>query len=183
MIDYSRASILIILTISPLATSVKEAMMFKILKHITCGEELLKSQLFNECTFDQSFRQDIKNARKHVVIESPFLTERRARFFAPIFKTLSKRKVKIRLNTRHPRFHNPEMKMQAEAAAKILLVSGVNIYTYDDLQHRKLAIVDNKILWEGSMNILSHGQSKEIMRHSTSARLCREMIHFSNIYH
>ncbi len=157
--------------------------MFKLLKRLIRGNELLASQLFHERTFDQSFCRDLRKAKRTVVIESPYLTERRAHYFAPLFKKLSKRRVKIRINTRHPKYHSQEMRMQAEIAAKILLANGVKIYTYDDWRHRKLAIVDNEILWEGSMNILSHGRSREIMRRSTSSHLCREMIRFSNIYY
>ena len=157
--------------------------MFEILKRLIHGNELLTSKLFNERTFDQSFRRDLKKAKKTVVIESPYLTERRARYFAPLFKVLSKRRVKIRINTRHHKYHSQEMRIQAEIAARILLANGVKIYTYDDLRHRKLAIVDNKILWEGSMNILSHGRSREIMHRSNSSYLCREIIKFIKVYH
>ncbi len=157
--------------------------MLEILKRLVGGGELSVSQLFNEQTFGRAFCRDIKGARKTVAIESPYLTERRTRYFLPFFKEITKRKVRIRINTRHPRYHSQAMRIQAELATRILLSSGVKIYTYDDLRHRKLAIIDNKILWEGSMNILSYGRSREIMRRSVSSRLCREMVRFSKIYH
>ena len=156
--------------------------MFNILKRWLNGEELITSQLFDEQTFNQALCRDIKKARKAVVIESPYLTERRARYFSGLLKKAARRRVKIRVNTRHPRYHSYEMGTQAKLAAKILLESGVKIYTYSDLRHRKLVIIDKKILWEGSMNILSHNRSREIMRRSASSRLCREMIRFLNIY-
>ena len=157
--------------------------MIEILRRLTGHQELLTSKLFNELTFDLTFLQDLKHTKKSIVIESPYLTERRARYFMRLFNELSKRKVKIRVNTRHPRCHSPEMAIQAEKAAKILLNNNVKVYTYNDLRHHKLAIIDNLILWEGSMNILSHNRSREIMRRSNSKILCRKMIRFANIYY
>lgn len=156
--------------------------MFNVLKRWINGEELATSQLFDEWAFNRAFCRDVKKARKTVIIESPYLTERRARYFSLLFKEATKRKVKIRINTRHPRYHSPEMGMQARLAIKLLLSSGVKVFTYGDLRHRKLAIVDKRILWEGSMNILSHNRSREIMRRSASSHLCREMIRFSKIH-
>ncbi len=157
--------------------------MFRILKYLAERQGLLTSNLFNERTFDLEFSRDLKRAKKMVVIESPYLTVRRARHFAPLFKKLAKRKIRIRINTRHPSCHSQYMKIQAEKAAKILLENDAKIYTYNDLRHRKLAIIDNRILWEGSMNILSHGRSREIMRRSASIFLCYQVAKFANIYH
>ena len=156
--------------------------MLKSLIHILCGQDWPTSQLFNELTFDRAFREDLAKAKKAIIIESPYMTERRAHYFAALFNRLSEQKVKIRINTRHPRCHSTSMRYQAETAAKILLRNGARIYTYNDLRHRKLAIIDNTILWEGSMNILSHGRSLELMRRYNSTFFCRKMIDFVKPY-
>ena len=118
--------------------------MLEILKRLASGGELSVSQLFNEQTFGRAFCRDIKGARKTVAIESPYLTERRTRYFSPFFKEITKRRVRIRINTRHPRYHNQAMRIQAELAARILLASGVKIYISDNLRHRKLATIVTK---------------------------------------
>ena len=161
---------------------VKAAMMLEILMRLFGSQDLLTSQLFDELTFYQAFRKDLTKARKSIVIESPYMTERRTRYLAPLLSQLSKRKIKIRINTRHPRFHSTDMQRQAETSIQILLKSHVEIYTYNDLRHRKLAVIDNIVLWEGSLNILSHGRSREIMRRSISPALCRKMQRFANLY-
>ena len=156
--------------------------MLEILMRIFGSQDLLTSRLFDELAFDQAFRKDLARAKKTIVIESPYLTERRARSFAALFNRLNARKVRVRINTRHPRYHSAGMRRQAETAIQILLKTNVKIYTYNDLRHRKLAIIDNIVLWEGSMNILSHSRSREIMRRSVSPALCRKMNRFANIY-
>ena len=155
--------------------------MLEMIRSLTSNKGLLTSRLFNELNFDRAFWQDLKHAKKSIVIESPRLTEGRARYFALLFHKLAKRKVKIRINTKHPRYHSP--KMAEQVRNKILLDSNVRLYAYDDLRHRKLAIIDNIVLWEDSMNILSHNRSREIMRRSNSRTLCRKMIRFANIYY
>ncbi len=156
--------------------------MFKLLRRKTVsGDELLKSQLFNELTFYRAFYRDMWTAQRSIIIESPYLTERRAQQFAKTFRKLKKRGVKVRVNTREPHHHPPRLRMQSLASIQILKQSGVNIYVCSDMRHRKLAIIDNNILWDGSLNILSQARSKEVMRRTNSAMLCRQMAVFTGI--
>ena len=153
--------------------------MFRAFKRRAESRALISSRLFDERTFDKAFFRDLERARKSVVIESPFLTERRVRYFVGIFKELAGGGVKVRVNTRRPTDHNGGMRHQAQAAIKALHKSGVRVCVYDDMRHRKLAIIDSLILWEGSLNILSNGgRSLEIMRRSVSRRLCCRLIEF-----
>jgi hypothetical protein len=47
--------------------------------------------------------------------------------------------------------------------------------------HRKLAILDREILWEGSLNILSQSRSREIMRRIKEKKYAQEMFNFLNL--
>jgi hypothetical protein len=44
--------------------------------------------------------------------------------------------------------------------------------------HRKLVVVDRRVLYEGSLNVLSQNNSSEIMRRIESARLAWQTIGF-----
>jgi len=55
---------------------------------------------------------------------------------------------------------------------------GVQVLLCVGNHHRKLAILDRKILWEGSLNILSQTHSREIMRRIDSSKLTGEMFKF-----
>ena len=153
--------------------------MFRAFRRRSSHRALLSSKLFDERTFDEAFFRDLERARKSVIIESPYLTQRRARYFAGMFQEMVSGGVKIRINTRRSIDHKGEMRYQAEAAIKILQKSGIMVCTYNDMRHRKLAIIDGRILWEGSLNILSNGgRSREIMRRFTSKQLCSQLINF-----
>ena len=65
------------------------------------------------------------------------------------------------------------MRHQAEVAI------GARVCAYDDMRHRKLAIIDGRILWEGSLNIISNGgRSREVMRRAVSYLLCQQLAFF-----
>ena len=155
--------------------------MFSLLQNILGSQKLLISGLYNEKAFYWAFLRDLKSAKRNVVIESPYLTERKARYFMPILKELHRRKIKVRINTRNPNFHDLYMKNQAEKALTILRTGQAEIYVCTDLRHWKLAAIDKSILWEGSLNILSHAKNKEIMRRTQSPYLCRQMLRFIKI--
>ena len=148
----------------------------------TNTNKLLGSQLFNDQTFYKSFSKDIKHAQKSIIIESPFMTERRATQFCKQFDKLRKEDVKVRVNTRLPYDHDTTtLQVQGWKAAKLLKNHGVKVCFYRDMRHRKLAIIDSAILWEGRLNILSQGHSKEVMRRTVSTSMCKQMLNFTGM--
>jgi hypothetical protein len=157
--------------------------MFKILRKKTVqGHDLLLSKLYDEVTFYNAFMGDLRGSQRSVIIESPYLTERRALQFAKLLKKLKKRGVSVRINTRNPRHHDKTLEIQAWKAIKVLRQYGVRVYLYSDMRHRKLAIIDGCILWDGSLNILSQARSKEIMRRTNSVILCKQMVSFTRLW-
>lgn len=145
------------------------------------GEDILTSELYNEISFYGAFLNDVKAAKEYVVIESPFLTEKRALYFARSFYKLYKKGVKVRVNTRNPRHHDKLLEIQSWKAIKVLRDHGVKVYFFSDMRHRKLAIIDQQVLWEGSLNIMSQAGSKEIMRRTNSRVLAGQMASFTKI--
>lgn len=144
----------------------------------TPPDDLLSSRLYDEQTFYADFVKDLKHSQERVIIESPYLTCRRVRQIAPVLAKLTKRGVKITVNTRNPQHHDEYLRMQAYMAIKQLNAAGVDVNAYSNYHHRKIAIIDSSILWEGSLNILSQNNSCEIMRRITSPELAKQMLHF-----
>lgn len=145
------------------------------------GNDLLLSKLYDEATFYNAFINDLKSSRRSVIIESPYLTERRALQFAKILKKLKKRGVSVRINTRDPRSHDKLLEIQAWKAIRVLRQYDAKVYLHSDMRHRKLAVIDDCILWDGSLNILSQARSKEIMRRTNSTELCQQMVRFTGL--
>lgn len=138
------------------------------------------SRLFDESGFYPAFVRDLERCRSELIIESPFITSRRAALLLPQLERLVRRGVSVVINTRHPSEHDSPFKVQAEQAIDQFLSAGIQIF-YIGNHHRKIAIVDRGILWEGSLNILSQADSCEIMRRIESPELAAEMIRFTKI--
>ncbi len=143
--------------------------------------ELLTSKLFDEGTFYSAFERDLKACQQEVLIESPFATSRRLGMLMPIFEKLKSRSVRIAVNTRDPEEQNEEyLRDEARLAISKLQHIGVHVL-YTTGHHRKLAILDRKILYEGSLNILSQNNSCEVMRRIESVQLAWQMAKFVKI--
>ena len=155
-------------------------MMFRLF-HKTDVLGLLSSKLYDERSFYDAFAKDVGRAKRSVVIESPYLTERRALQFCRLFRRMDKQGVKIRVNTRNPRHHDKTLEIQSWKAMSILREHNVVVCTYNDMRHRKLAIIADTVLWEGSLNILSQNSSRELMRRTVSKDLCSQVLLFTSI--
>ena len=140
-------------------------------------EALLSSVLYDNDTFYRAFEHDLSLCQHEAIIESPFITTRRLSMLLPILHKLTSRGVKIIVNTRHPQEHEDYMRYEAQEGIAALQNLGAEVL-YTGGHHRKLAIFDRQILWEGSLNILSQNESCEIMRRIESAELAKQMLHF-----
>lgn len=151
-------------------------------RHKPSPAGLLSSKLFDDATFYSAFSHDLNRCLVEAVIESPFVTSRRVRLLAPTLKKAVKRGVKVTVRTRHPRDYEPYMRAQAWQAIDDLKQLGVRVTLLRNLHHRKLAILDGRVLWEGSLNILSQNCSQEVMRRIESEELARQMLRFIGVY-
>ena len=154
--------------------------MFNLFRQSPQGD-LVSSSLFDEKTFYQKFIDDLKQCEKEVIIESPYITNSRAQQLRPIFQRLVDRGVKVYIITRDPREHDANLEVQAEGEIAEFEIMGVQVLLCSGNHHRKLAILDRKILWEGSLNILSQTRSREIMRRMEGGKLAMQMFTFLNL--
>lgn len=142
--------------------------------------DLATSKLFNERTFYDAFVKDLSKCRSEAIIESPFMTVKRAEQLIPVLKQLKNRRVKVVINTRPPDEHKDYMRLESERSVAMLLTIGVQVI-YSRSHHRKIAVLDRRLLWEGSLNILSQSNSSEIMRRIYSSKHAWEMIRVTGL--
>jgi len=138
----------------------------------------VQTELFDEHSFFKAFSNDMKCAKHSVIIESPYITARRAKEFSKLVSKI-RNNLNITIHTRIPSHHDSNLTKQALLGIEILERIGISIIVCSDLRHRKFAIIDDEILWEGSLNMLSHSNSREIMRRTRSTDLCSQMIDFT----
>lgn len=142
--------------------------------------KLLSSDLFTQDDFYNIFKCDLLEAKHEVIIESPFMSFKRLDHLMPIFRQLIRSDVRIIINTKPSEEQDAGYSRQVEECIARLLELGVEVLVTGG-HHRKLAIIDRQILYEGSLNILSQNDSCEIMRRIHSRQLAVQMINFTGI--
>lgn len=142
--------------------------------------DLANSRLYNQNTFYNGFIKDLNNCHENLIIESPFITSKRMRILLPILAKLRRRGIEIIVNTRDPAEHNGDYQDQALEAIHELQALDITVL-YTAGHHRKLAIIDKRIVWEGSLNILSFNDSCEIMRRIVSIVAAKQLLSFTKL--
>ncbi len=127
----------------------------------------LKSCSFHsQHDFYELFIKDLTSAKSEVLIESPFITIARSSKLLYIIRSLTSKGVVVTVNTRNPAEHEVDYERQALEVVSALQSMNVKVF-YTVKLHRKLAVIDKKITWQGSLNILSFSDSCELM-----SRMC-----------
>ncbi len=137
---------------------------------------LSSSSLYNQSTFYERFFKDIRNARHQVIIESPYITQRRSMSLLTVLSKLRARGVEVIVNTKPIEEHDVQYQDQALTVVEMMQDMGVRVL-FTTGHHRKIAIIDD-VLYEGSLNILSQNDSCELMRRIDDASSVREMLRF-----
>ncbi len=150
------------------------------LRNNQVSSELASSSLLSQNDFYGVFVKDLSKAKREVIIESPFISLRRLNYLIPIFRQLIRRGVRVIVNTKPLEEQDASYGRQAEECIALLVELGVEVLATGG-HHRKLAIIDRQILYEGSLNILSQNDSCEIMRRIYSEQLAIQMINFVGI--
>lgn len=83
-------------------------------------------------------------------------------------------------HTKDPIELDEERRDEAYRTVASLQHKGIQV-VYTHGHHRKLAIIDRSILYEGSLNILSQNRSTEIMRRTESVQLAWQMARFVGV--
>lgn len=117
--------------------------------------EALRSGLFRQTDFDAVFMADVERARKGVAIFSGFVTPQRVAVYDGLFRGKLASGVPIRCVTRPPQRNGSIPEDLGRQALDGLEAMGCRVDTRWDI-HQKMVIIDDEIVWFGSLNPLSH---------------------------
>lgn len=141
-------------------------------------EETLRSGLFRQNEFDAICGADIEQARKSIAIFSGFVTPRRVAALEPLFRRKLLEGVKIRCITRPPNRNGSIPEDLGMDALNGLETMGCVVDTRWDI-HEKVVIIDDEIVWFGSLNPLSHtNQTDEMMARITGKPAALQLTSF-----
>lgn len=142
--------------------------------------DFTQSGLFTEATFYGGFTEDLAKAKNFIVIFSPFLTARGTARWIDILRAKIGQGVKVRLVTRPPGAQGGVLEEGLAELINQIRALGVVVDLREKL-HEKIAVIDNRILWHGSLNIFSHRDTSESMMRLCSEAACQQTIRFISV--
>lgn len=138
--------------------------------------------LFNEETFYKELERDLDGARALVLILCPFLTDHRVGKLRSTLQACINRGVCVCIFVRPNTARNRDEPVRdtSERAIQMLASIGVHI-SYREHIHQKTVVIDDNILWHGSLNVLSHKDSSDSMMRFTERTLIRQVLKFQRL--
>lgn len=133
---------------------------------------------YGDNEFWPSFGRDLRGAKSELIIFSPYLTSNRLSKHHLLFSQLISKGIKILVITLDPK--DPSQLDGADRVVSKLKEMNIKV-VFREKTHEKIAIIDRKILWNGSLNILSHNDKKESMLRVEVENTCKELIKKYNI--
>ncbi|MCD6355222.1 MAG: hypothetical protein J7L95_06710, partial [Prolixibacteraceae bacterium] len=130
--------------------------------------------IFDKNNFSPVFSNDLVIATHEILIVSPFVTKRRTLQMIRDLGNALANNVKVIVVTRPSEdFQNKNLTAWTEATGQ-LKAAGVHLVFKSNF-HQKFAIIDQKIVWYGSINLLSYGSAEESMMRIESTKIAYEL--------
>jgi superfamily I DNA and/or RNA helicase len=127
---------------------------------------------YDDEDFWVSFHNDLAKANSELIIFSPYLTSDRLGKLHLKFTQLLAKGIRVSIITLAPN-DRLQLKGATEVVSKL---KSMNVTVkFRDGMHEKIAIIDRKIEWSGSLNILSHNSRKEYMKRFEGANTVKEL--------
>ncbi|NLI92548.1 MAG: DEAD/DEAH box helicase family protein [Peptococcaceae bacterium] len=131
--------------------------------------------IFDKSSFMPVYANDIVNASREIIIVSPFVTRKRSLQMLPNLSAAIENKVKVIVVTRPPEDYKDHDIVALQNTFDLLRNAGLSI-VYKSKIHQKFAIVDQNIVWYGSINLLSFGTAEESIMRLESPNIANELI-------
>jgi superfamily II DNA or RNA helicase len=142
------------------------------------GEELDDTPLdiiFDKDNFLPVFNQDINAAKKEILIVSPFVRKMRTLQMTKHLKVALEKNVRILVVTRPKEDFKPKDHATIQRTLNLLTDCGANVVFKSNI-HQKFAVMDQKVVWYGSINLLSYGSAQESIMRIESVNIANELV-------
>lgn len=131
--------------------------------------------IFDARSFLPIYKNDIASAVEEVLIVSPYVSKRQVSPMLNYLNTALSRNVKIMVVTRSIEDIREKNKVAAEKTIGMLETCGVKVFFKQNL-FQKFAIIDRRIVWYGSINLLGLGNTEESIMRLESPGIADELI-------
>jgi superfamily II DNA or RNA helicase len=131
--------------------------------------------IFDNSNFLPVYNNDIVSAEREILIVSPFITKRRTLHMLQNLEVALRNNVRVLVVTRPIEDFGGNVPTTLLATLDLLKDTGVNVVFRSNI-HQKFAIIDQRIVWYGSINLLSFGIAEESIMRLESPNITNELL-------
>jgi superfamily II DNA or RNA helicase len=131
--------------------------------------------IYDNNSFLPVYTNDFNSAQSEIIITSPFVSKLRITRFLPQIQAVIGRKVSVIVITRPTDDYKDSDKQNVSDIHRLLINAGVKMHLLSNI-HQKFAVIDQKIVWYGSINLLSFGSAEESIMRLNSTMIAGELL-------
>jgi superfamily II DNA or RNA helicase len=131
--------------------------------------------IFDKSNFLPVYTNDILAAEREILIVSPFVTRRRTLQMMQQLDIALRNKVKVIVVTRPTGDFGEKKPAALQGTLDMLQHAGMNVVFRSNI-HQKFALIDQKVVWYGSINLLSFGSAEESIMRLESPNIAGELL-------
>ncbi len=142
------------------------------------GEDKLRDNIntiLDYQNFIPLFRDDVQSANKEIFISSPVIGIKQFALYLDILSKAIQRGVGVTLITQSEIKYKKEIHIAIKEMHEALFKAGIDLILDNNSDH-KFAVIDRKITWYGSINLLSSGYTKDIVMRLENWDIADELI-------
>ena len=144
-----------------------------------CAEVMDKQEvsnsIFDSTGYWEVFEKDILSAAKSIVVSSPFLSSRKVEWLVDQSDILQKRGVTITVFSLGPEVYPEDGREHHGELLERLTSAGICVKTQNHY-HERYAVIDQSLVWYGSMNLLSRGREDDSLMRIVSPEIAAELL-------
>jgi phosphatidylserine/phosphatidylglycerophosphate/cardiolipin synthase-like enzyme len=131
--------------------------------------------IFDKDSFLPVFNNDLAGTKKEVLIVSPFVRKRRSIQMIQHLRIALDKGIRAIVITRPAEDFKTRDRAALQRVLKMLEDNNISVVFKSNI-HQKIAIMDQKIVWYGSINLLSYGSAQESIMRIESSNIANELI-------
>ncbi len=137
--------------------------------------QLTTDMIFDAASYQGAFAADLTNAKKQIIVASPGIGKKGVQAFDAAIQMAQMAGVEVTVLTLDADSYPEAAREQNRHLQEYLIQKGIHVRTYPFLYYH-FAVIDEKIVWYGDMNLLSTPKPEDTMLRLESKELAQELL-------
>ena len=139
------------------------------------GETKSANAIFDSDSYLHVYQKDLQESSSEIVIASPVLTRRKVCSFIDHVKDVQEKGARVTVLTLAAGGYRKNSVSSAERLIDMLREAGIYVKQQDSM-HDRFAVIDGKIVWYGSMNLLAGEKADDNIMRVEEIEIAQELI-------